>query len=110
MRPTDGSERWARVREAVSRDLGRAIENRRLRLTRGGFAAAAALLVLLSGEVTGASAGVGYRGSKVTRVGQDRQEPDEHTAGVLAMRPGPEMGERQRGKLQVGQGNFGKKS
>jgi hypothetical protein len=41
---------------------------------------------------------VGYRGSKVTGVGQDRrEEPGELTGGVPATRPGPEMGERRRG-------------
>jgi hypothetical protein len=40
MWPTDGFRRWARVRKAVSRDLGHAIENRRLRSTPRGFAAA----------------------------------------------------------------------
>jgi hypothetical protein len=35
IRPIDGSGHWERVRKAVSRGLGRAIENRRLRSTLG---------------------------------------------------------------------------
>jgi hypothetical protein len=54
-------------------------------------------LLLLGGEVTGARVAVGYRGSEVAKVGQDRRgEPDEHTSGVLATRPRLEMGERLR--------------
>jgi hypothetical protein len=72
MRPIDGSERWACVLAAVSPDLGHAIENRWLRSTPRGLRLRAAPLLLLDGEVTGALAGVGYRGSEVTRVGQYR--------------------------------------
>jgi hypothetical protein len=68
-------------------------------------------LLLLDGEVAEALAGVGYRGSEVTGVGQfRREEPDEHTCGVSATRPGPEMGERRRGKLRAGRGNSGEES
>jgi hypothetical protein len=71
----------------------------------------AAPLLLLGGEVTGAMAGVGYRGSKVTGVGQNRrEEPGEHTGGIPATRPGPEMGERYRGKLRAGRGNSSEES
>jgi hypothetical protein len=71
----------------------------------------AALLLLLGGDVTGARAGVGYRGYEVAGVGQDRRgEPGEHTSGLLATRPGLEMGERRRGELWAGWGNFGEES
>jgi hypothetical protein len=49
------------------------------------------------GEVAGAGAGAGYRGSEVTGVGQDRREgPRELAGGVPATRPRPKAGERQR--------------
>jgi hypothetical protein len=57
------------MREAVSRDLGRAIEIGLLRSTMRGLWLWAALLLLLGGEVAGVGASVGYRGSKVTVVG-----------------------------------------
>jgi hypothetical protein len=67
--------------------------------------------LLLSGEVVRAGAGVGYRGSEIAEVGQDRQgEPDEHTGGVLATRPGPEMGERRRESSRRVGGNSGEES
>jgi hypothetical protein len=71
MRPIDGPRRWAHVREAVSGDLDRTIMIERLRSTPGGLRLWAALLLLLGGEVAGARVGSGYRGSEVTRVGQD---------------------------------------
>jgi hypothetical protein len=68
-------------------------------------------LLLLSGEVAGAGAGVSYMGSEVTEVGQDRrEEPDELTGGVSAMRPGPKVEERRRGELQAGRGNSNEES
>jgi hypothetical protein len=64
-----------------------------------------------SGEAAGVEAGVGYSGSEVAKVGQDRRgELDEHTSGVLATKSGPEMGERWRESSgQVG-GNSGEES
>jgi hypothetical protein len=54
-------------------------------------------LLLLGGEVAGARAGGGYRGSKVTGVGHDqRKGPDKLTSGIPATRPGPEMRKRWR--------------
>jgi hypothetical protein len=109
---TYGSRRRARVREAVSRDLGHAIENIRLRsMLGGGGGVAAAPLLLLNNEVTGAGAGVGYSGSKVVGVGQDRRgEPSEHTGGVLATRPMLGMGERWRESSGRVGGNSSKES
>jgi hypothetical protein len=98
--------RRVRVREAVSRDIGHAIEMRRLRSSlEGGLRLRAPSLLLLGGEVAGAGVGVSYRGSEVTEVGQDRrEEPDELTSGVLATRPRPEMGERRRESSGAGRG------
>jgi hypothetical protein len=92
----------ARVHEVVSRDLGRAIRIGRWRSTPGVLWLQAALLLLLGGEVAGAWAGVGYRGSEV---GQDRRgETDEHTSGVLATRTGVRDGRTVEGELRVGRG------
>jgi hypothetical protein len=65
---------WARLREAVSGDLDRAIEIGWLRSTQGGLWLRAASLLLIGGEVTGAGAGVDYRGFEVIGVGQDQRE------------------------------------
>jgi hypothetical protein len=66
---------------------------------------------LRDGEVAGAWAGVGYICSEVAGVGQDRRgEPGEHTGGVLAMKPGPEMGERRRDRSGRVGGNSGEES
>jgi hypothetical protein len=94
------------LREAISGDLDRVIEIGRLRSTpRGGLRLRAAPLLLLGGEVAGAGAGVGYRGSEVTGVGQDlREGPSELTGGIPATRPGPEMREQWResfGRVRV---------
>jgi hypothetical protein len=63
------------------------------------------------GEVAGAGAGVGYNRSEVAGVGQYRRgEPDKHTGGVLATKPGPEMGERQRESSGRVGGNSGEES
>jgi hypothetical protein len=71
----------------------------------GGLRLRATPLLLLGGEVAEARAGLGCRGSEVAGVGQDRRgEPNEHTSGVFATRPGPEMGQRQRessGRVRV---------
>jgi hypothetical protein len=63
------------------------------------------------GKVAGAGVGVGYSGSEVVGVGQDRRgEPSEHTSGVLATRPRPEMGERRRESSERVGGNSGEES
>jgi hypothetical protein len=68
-------------------------------------------LLLLGGEVAGVGAGVGYMGSEVVGVDQDqRGEPGEHTGGVLATRPGLEMGERRRENSGRVRGNSSKES
>jgi hypothetical protein len=54
---------------------------------------------------------VGYSGSEVTKVVQDRRgEPGEHTGGVLATRPGLEMGERRRESSGRVEGNSSEES
>jgi hypothetical protein len=69
-RPTGGSERRARVREVVSRDLGRVIRIRRWRSTPGELMAVGGPALAHDGEVTGVGAGAGYGGSGVVRAGQ----------------------------------------
>jgi hypothetical protein len=59
------------MHKAISRDLGLAIGIGRWRSTPS-FALRAAPLLLLGGEVAGAGTGVGYKGSGVVGVGQDR--------------------------------------
>jgi hypothetical protein len=92
-----GPKGWARLREAVSEDLDHTIEIGQLRSMPGRLRLRVAPLLLLGDEVAGARAGVGYRGSEVTGVGQDRREgPDKLTGGIPATRPGPETRERWR--------------
>jgi hypothetical protein len=59
------------MHKAVSRDLGLAIGVGRWR-SMSGLALWAVPLLLLDGEVAGAGASLGYRGSRVAGVGQDR--------------------------------------
>jgi hypothetical protein len=70
MQPTNGSVRSARVREAVSRDLGRAIGIKWWRPTPGGFMAAGGAAPTLGGEVAGVGASASYDGFGVVGVGQ----------------------------------------
>jgi hypothetical protein len=58
------------VREAVSRDLGRAIRIERWRSTPVGFMAAGGAAPAHGGEVTGVGASASYGGSGVAGAGQ----------------------------------------
>jgi hypothetical protein len=79
--------------------------------TSEGLTATGGTALAHGGEIAEAGAGVGYSGSEVAGVGQDRQgEPGEHTSGVLATKPGPEMGERRRESSEHVGGNFGEES
>jgi hypothetical protein len=69
MRPTSGSGRRARVHEAVSCDLGRAIEIGRGRSKPGGLMAAGGATPSRGSEVAGVGAGACYGGSGVAGVG-----------------------------------------
>jgi hypothetical protein len=88
----------ARLREAILVDPSRWIDIRRSRSNAwGGLTVAGSATPTHGGEVARAGAGVGYRGSEVTGVGQDRREgPDKLTGGVPAMRPRPGARERRR--------------
>jgi hypothetical protein len=61
-----------RLRETVPGDPSHAIEIGRLRSNAEELTAAGGAAPAHGGEVAGARASVGYRGSEVTRVGQDR--------------------------------------
>jgi hypothetical protein len=99
----EAADRWAQtlsqrarsgIRRSRQRDRDRTVEIN----VGGGLWLRAASPLLLGSEVAGAGAGVGYRGSEVTRVAQDwREEPDELTGWIPTMRSRPEMGERQKG-------------
>jgi hypothetical protein len=82
------------VREAVSRNLGRAIEIGQGRSNWEGRTAAGAAAPLRSGEVTGVGAGACYGGSGVAGVGQrGGRRLGELDGGVVAMRLGSERDE-----------------
>jgi hypothetical protein len=66
---TDGPGHKTRMREAVSRNLGRAIKIGRGRSSREGWLAAGNAAPLHGGEVAGVGAGACYGGSGVARVG-----------------------------------------
>jgi hypothetical protein len=69
MRPTSGSGRRARVPEAVSHDLGRAIEIGWCRSTPGGLMAAGGAAPSYGGEVARVGAGAAYGSCRVAGVG-----------------------------------------
>jgi hypothetical protein len=88
------------LREAVPGDPSHAIEIGRLRSNVGGLTVVGAAAPAHGGEVIGAGAGAGYRGSKVTGAGQDRQGPSELTGGVPDTRP--RLGARERRRESFG--------
>jgi hypothetical protein len=98
-RPTDGAQGQGTLARSDTRwseplDRYQTVEIKRL---GGGLTAAGSATPTHGGEVARAGAGVGYRGSEVTGVGQDRREgPDKLTGGVPAMRPRPGARERRR--------------
>jgi hypothetical protein len=93
------------LREAVPGDPSHWIDIIRSRSNAGGLTAAGSAAPAHGGEVTGARAGAGYRGSEVIGVGQDwREGPDELAGGVPATRLRPGARERWRessGRIRV---------
>jgi hypothetical protein len=91
---TGRSRRGARVHEAVSRDIGRAIEIGQGDQSRGGVNGCGGAAPSRGDEVTGVGAGASYGGSGVAGAGQKRRgRHDELTGRVVAARPGSERGE-----------------
>jgi hypothetical protein len=91
---TGRSGRGARVREAVSRDLGRAIEIGRGRSKPGGVNGYNGAAPSRGGEVAGVGVGASYSGSRVAGAGQKRRgRRGELTGAVVAKRSGSERGE-----------------
>jgi hypothetical protein len=91
---TSGFRRGVRVREAVSCDLGRAIEIGRGRSKPGGVNGCDGIALSRGGEVARVGAGASYGSSEVTGAGPKRSgRRGELTGGVVATRPRSEMGE-----------------